>query len=377
MQSAPGQFNLEHMMSVLPPLAKIRALEQKKTHLLKATDELQRLCTDSGHRYHRRPQVPVYLIRQGSATSRDPLCLHPPPNAASNPITSPMHHDPIHNPTHRAFIPIPLTRSTPPGALHSPDSLGGVDDADDGQLTWVGTYGHDVQISLPSVDAPEQDTHIPQSGRNPCILTRETHRTRMEGMQMMFRLAVPHLNTDGTLSQQPPEPNQQMLNQFWGRISQLLSRDQDPERRQTRETEIKNWNRENRQACLKCAHGKARKACIVDENSTICRPCRQFKLGCDRRQRFLFDMTKNEFFSDYEEFLAVYRRKITADTAQFRDPVRIPQPQLRFPAESTTRVLMEVLEDKGISEGVRLRVQDLLDSVIAEASARQYLDALA
>ncbi|KAJ6470412.1 hypothetical protein C8R45DRAFT_836803 [Mycena sanguinolenta] len=50
LQSALGQFNLEHTMTVLPPpLAKIRELEQENARLLKQNDDLQRLLADSGH----------------------------------------------------------------------------------------------------------------------------------------------------------------------------------------------------------------------------------------------------------------------------------------------------------------------------------------
>lgn len=61
LQSALGQFNLEHTMSVLPPpLAKIRELEQENARLLKQNDELHRLLADAG----RRPPLPFDMNRR-------------------------------------------------------------------------------------------------------------------------------------------------------------------------------------------------------------------------------------------------------------------------------------------------------------------------
>jgi hypothetical protein len=43
-----------------------------------------------------------------------------------------------------------------------------------------------------------------------------------------------------------------------------------------------------------------------------CRPCRANKVGCDRKPRFVFAMTKDQFFPTYAQFLKVFQdRKAT------------------------------------------------------------------
>ncbi|KAF8158976.1 hypothetical protein K438DRAFT_1860724 [Mycena galopus ATCC 62051] len=48
------------------------------------------------------------------------------------------------------------------------------------------------------------------------------------------------------------------------------------------------------------------KQCVVDSDQTTCRGCRSTRICCDRKMKFLFDSTKDDFFSDFELFIQVY-----------------------------------------------------------------------
>ncbi|KAJ7749121.1 hypothetical protein B0H16DRAFT_1461294 [Mycena metata] len=111
-------------------------------------------------------------------------------------------------------------------------------------------------------------------------------------------------------------PSPIILERFWGRISSVSSRHHDVDNRWVGEEEVRIWNNANRgvrptptKACDKCANGKGNRICVVDEYHATCRPCRALKIGCDRKTRFLYDMTKEEFFSNYSRFLQVYQNK--------------------------------------------------------------------
>ncbi|KAJ7255815.1 hypothetical protein B0H12DRAFT_1112948 [Mycena haematopus] len=159
LQSALGQFNLEHTMSVLPPpLAKIRELEQENARLQKQNDELQRLLADS----HRRPpsfisgvgiegrttrncdedrseygsgsnkrrkmdggEDPVYISRPGSSHSHETIVVPRAPPPGPGPIGGPTYHDSGPVPVPPYAHPHPHN-THPHGldgpALHLPDS---------------------------------------------------------------------------------------------------------------------------------------------------------------------------------------------------------------------------------------------------------------
>ncbi|KAF7360665.1 BZIP domain-containing protein [Mycena venus] len=70
LQSALGQFNFEHTLTVLPPpLAKIRELEQENARLLKQNDELHRLLAESG--VGRRPLPGPFELGVGGRPTRN------------------------------------------------------------------------------------------------------------------------------------------------------------------------------------------------------------------------------------------------------------------------------------------------------------------
>jgi hypothetical protein len=47
----------------------------------------------------------------------------------------------------------------------------------------------------------------------------------------------------------------------------------------------------------------------VDDNEVSCRACRLGKTACDRKLRFLFESTRNEFFPSMDLFYAVFKVK--------------------------------------------------------------------
>ncbi|KAJ7715112.1 hypothetical protein B0H16DRAFT_1477635 [Mycena metata] len=51
-----------------------------------------------------------------------------------------------------------------------------------------------------------------------------------------------------------------------------------------------------------CSSGRDPVVCDIADDHPSCLTCRTKKLGCDRRARFLFEHTKDEFFSNFEDF---------------------------------------------------------------------------
>ncbi|KAJ7635506.1 hypothetical protein DFH06DRAFT_1336527 [Mycena polygramma] len=110
------------------------------------------------------------------------------------------------------------------------------------------------------------------------------------------------------------EPNEQILDRFWRKVAQMTTRYHDSEQKWISGGEIREWNTRNREvrslgACNKCVNSKKKRTCIIDEDHASCRTCRDAKIGCDRKPRFVFDMTKDEFFSTYDQFITVYEKR--------------------------------------------------------------------
>ncbi|KAJ7187912.1 hypothetical protein C8R46DRAFT_1053052 [Mycena filopes] len=71
--------------------------------------------------------------------------------------------------------------------------------------------------------------------------------------------------------------------------------------------EVVIWNAMNREACSRCRTSRGLVECTVgDDSQSTCDQCRRSKLLCDRKLRFLFDATRDEFFSTREQFSQVY-----------------------------------------------------------------------
>ncbi|KAJ6481341.1 hypothetical protein C8R47DRAFT_1074066 [Mycena vitilis] len=140
-----------------------------------------------------------------------------------------------------------------------------------------------------------------------------SHSARLAAAQTVFRVSPPNetISTSQTVEFTTPDipPTEETISRFWRRVAELSTRYYDAERKWICGKEIRQWNKDNRKACFNCLRSKNRKTCIVDDDQPSCRTCREFKLGCDRKQLFLFDLTKNDFFSSYDQFLKVFRAK--------------------------------------------------------------------
>ncbi|KAJ7481180.1 hypothetical protein B0H11DRAFT_2024572 [Mycena galericulata] len=102
-------------------------------------------------------------------------------------------------------------------------------------------------------------------------------------------------------------PTKDTLVNFWRRVAELTTRYHDFNNNWVGGSEIRKWNEETpSQACSKCLNSKKKRACIIDEDQPSCRTCRESKVRCDRKPRFVYEMTKDEFFSKYEDFTAVF-----------------------------------------------------------------------
>ncbi|KAJ7472776.1 hypothetical protein FB451DRAFT_302950 [Mycena latifolia] len=110
------------------------------------------------------------------------------------------------------------------------------------------------------------------------------------------------------MSEPSVTPSPQMLERFRRRVTELTSRHHDSDNNCIGGEEIRVWNRTHREPCGRCAQSKVHRLCIVDEDNPNCRACRSMKVGCDRKPRFVFDMTTDMFFPTYTQFLPIYNR---------------------------------------------------------------------
>ncbi|KAJ7660737.1 hypothetical protein DFH06DRAFT_1129795 [Mycena polygramma] len=115
---------------------------------------------------------------------------------------------------------------------------------------------------------------------------------------------------DGDVMSVPDiRPNPDVVHKFWKRVAELTTRYHDANNNWVGGSEIRKWNNDNRTACRKCVRSKSQRQCIIDEDYPSCRSCRSAKVGCDRKTQFIFDLTKNEFFPVYDQFIKVYDDK--------------------------------------------------------------------
>ncbi|KAJ6522283.1 hypothetical protein B0H19DRAFT_683094 [Mycena capillaripes] len=111
------------------------------------------------------------------------------------------------------------------------------------------------------------------------------------------------------LSEPNVQPHPDILERFWRRVSELTTRYHDKNKKWIDGQEIRKWNMENRTACNKCRSSKKKRQCVIEEDNPSCLACRTIKIGCDKKPRFVFEMTKEEFFPHYDQFLQVFQNK--------------------------------------------------------------------
>ncbi|KAJ7759335.1 hypothetical protein DFH07DRAFT_817253 [Mycena maculata] len=103
--------------------------------------------------------------------------------------------------------------------------------------------------------------------------------------------------------------SEETIASFWRKIAYLTTRTRTAEGRWVGSREVKVWNSRNMRTCERCAKGRTLKQCLIDEDQPSCRPCREAKIACDRKQQFLYDSTCDEFFADIALFMEVFNNR--------------------------------------------------------------------
>ncbi|KAF7357885.1 hypothetical protein MVEN_00834700 [Mycena venus] len=114
------------------------------------------------------------------------------------------------------------------------------------------------------------------------------------------------------------EPHPDVVNRFWKRVAEVTARYHGIEKKWMGGDELREWTQTHTDPCKKCVSGKVKRQCIIDENHPSCQTCRSAKIGCDRKPLFVFDMTKNEFFPTYEQFINVFNKRTPGRLRRFR-----------------------------------------------------------
>ncbi|KAJ7698509.1 hypothetical protein B0H16DRAFT_1484409 [Mycena metata] len=102
------------------------------------------------------------------------------------------------------------------------------------------------------------------------------------------------------------------LQQFW-EVSWALCTRTSIKGRWVYSPALEEWNQRDQQPCSRCTDARTPRICKITIDHPCCQNCRELKIGCDRRARFVFEHTKQDFFDDYQSFLAVYSTKPPRD----------------------------------------------------------------
>ncbi|KAJ7448102.1 hypothetical protein FB451DRAFT_766054 [Mycena latifolia] len=152
------------------------------------------------------------------------------------------------------------------------------------------------------------------------------HVIRMKAAQNVFKAKPSTVcRTDpksDTMTAPIVVPSEVILDNFWRRVAELTTRYHDVQNKWIGGSEIRQWNAENRTACGKCLNSKTGRECVIDEDHPSCRACRANKIGCDRKPRFVYDMTKCTFFPTYEQFISVFHNK---EAGRLKRYIKVPR----------------------------------------------------
>ncbi|KAJ7035869.1 hypothetical protein C8F04DRAFT_1181901 [Mycena alexandri] len=107
------------------------------------------------------------------------------------------------------------------------------------------------------------------------------------------------------------------ITRFWLRVGDLCARSRVANG-WVGTDELRKWNKENSTPCGRCLLSKDRKACTIVDDHPSCLTCRTKKLSCDRRARFVFEHTKDEFFDNFEEFSAAFALTPSKDVQEIK-----------------------------------------------------------
>ncbi|KAJ6462339.1 hypothetical protein C8R47DRAFT_1080232 [Mycena vitilis] len=121
-------------------------------------------------------------------------------------------------------------------------------------------------------------------------------------------------------------PSCSTLEKFWKRVAEVTTRHHDPEHGWVGGEEIRMWNEANTQ-------------------------CRHNKVGCDRKPRFVFDMTKDRFFTSYPHFLRIFQ---DPDTKQVR---RLRRHEYKFKPVASTAYSSE--DSNGMQDQLEIAYRNM------------------
>ncbi|KAJ7764349.1 hypothetical protein B0H16DRAFT_1454889 [Mycena metata] len=94
---------------------------------------------------------------------------------------------------------------------------------------------------------------------------------------------------------------------LWARIAVLMVRSY-VDNELVGSPELVEWNKRSPRPCTRCKSCSVPKQCIIDNSHPGCKTCRNSRASCDRKAAFLFEYTKDEFYDNMTEFLAVYQK---------------------------------------------------------------------
>ncbi|KAK7005786.1 hypothetical protein R3P38DRAFT_3039590 [Favolaschia claudopus] len=114
---------------------------------------------------------------------------------------------------------------------------------------------------------------------------------------------------DGALSTPQLGPAESTIVAFWQKIAFLTTRTRRADGKWIGGEAIRHWNAANTQGCDKCTKGRIIRHCTVDEYHPGCKTCRLARTACDRKTKFLFEMTRNDFYPTMDLFLQAYNQK--------------------------------------------------------------------
>ncbi|KAJ7028865.1 hypothetical protein C8F04DRAFT_1188296 [Mycena alexandri] len=107
--------------------------------------------------------------------------------------------------------------------------------------------------------------------------------------------------------------------EFWMCIARLMTRTRLAGKNQWIGTdELVEWNRNNLGVCARCKACSVPRKCVIDDGHPSCRTCRTAKANCERKIKFLFDLTKGVYYPDFETFKVVYKRGPQESMAKFK-----------------------------------------------------------
>ncbi|KAJ7238557.1 hypothetical protein B0H12DRAFT_1137154 [Mycena haematopus] len=114
------------------------------------------------------------------------------------------------------------------------------------------------------------------------------------------------MDSEPELSFPSTAPSDDTIRRFWCHIAHISARTRNKAGAWIGSQEVVVWNANNPEPCIHCSTGRKRKVCVVEADHASCRPCRTARVNCDRKIKFLFDNTKEDYFPNFNMFFQVY-----------------------------------------------------------------------